>query len=177
MTSRQRPRRGLSRERLRRGLWRWVARAPLLLYRWGLGGLLGRRFVRLTHYGRRSGRRYHTVVEVVHYDSAANTLYIVAGFGPGSDWYRNLQAHPTTEITWGWHSYPARARFVPPEQGAQVLRAYIQQHPTAARHLGQWLLGQPLTPDMASTAFLEAFVKDHPLVALELGGNARATAN
>ena len=43
-------------------------RLPERLYRSGLGPLLGRRFLRLSHRGRRSGAPYATVLEVVAYD-------------------------------------------------------------------------------------------------------------
>ena len=151
----------------RRGVWRWLARAPLLLYRLGLGGLLGSRFVRLTHYGRKSGRRYHTVVEVAHRDPDTGTVFVVAGFGPRSDWYRNLQVRPETDLTLGRRTYPVRARFLSPDEGAAVLRTYIRQHPVAARNLGRMLLGRPLTPDDLDAATLRAFAAAHPVVAFE----------
>ncbi|HWD43055.1 MAG TPA: hypothetical protein VHM23_04920 [Actinomycetota bacterium] len=44
---------------------RWLLRAPGLLYDRHAGWLLGHRFLRLTHLGRRSGRRHRTVLEVV----------------------------------------------------------------------------------------------------------------
>jgi deazaflavin-dependent oxidoreductase (nitroreductase family) len=59
------------------------------LYDRHLGWLLGHRFVQLTHVGRRSGRRYRTVLEVVEYDRSVPE-FVVSGFGRRSDWLRNL---------------------------------------------------------------------------------------
>ena len=46
-------------------LGRALVRAPIWLYRLGLGGLLGRRFLLLTYTGRKSGRPRQVVLEVV----------------------------------------------------------------------------------------------------------------
>lgn len=42
-----------------------LLRAPARLYDWHAGWILGRRFLRLTHVDRRSGRHYHTMLEVI----------------------------------------------------------------------------------------------------------------
>ncbi|MFL5517182.1 MAG: nitroreductase family deazaflavin-dependent oxidoreductase, partial [Gemmatimonadales bacterium] len=46
-------------------LVRRLLHSPTRLYDWHLGWLLGHRFLRLHHVGRRSGRRYESVLEVV----------------------------------------------------------------------------------------------------------------
>jgi len=84
-----------------------IFRAPVRLYEHNLGWLLGRRFVCLTHIGRRSGRRYRTVLEVIATNPAAGEVVIIAGLGPSSDWYRNIQANPAVEVVTG------RQRFEP----------------------------------------------------------------
>jgi hypothetical protein len=58
-----------------------LLRAPAYLYDWGLGGVLGRRFVRLTHAGRRSGRCYRTMLEVIGEGRAAGELFVMVGLG------------------------------------------------------------------------------------------------
>ncbi len=158
--------RWLRHRHVRRGPWRWLARAPLLLYRLGLGGLLGHRFLRLTHYGRKSGRVYHTVVEVVHYDPGSGTYYIVAGFGPRSDWYRNLRAHPQTEIMVGRRRLAVTAHGLSPSEAVKWLRAYIRAHPTAAQSLGRLLAGQPLRADLSDEELAD-FARAYPMVALK----------
>jgi hypothetical protein len=50
------------------GLSRLLWRAPIWLYRLGLGGLLGSHFVLLNHVGRKSGQPRQTVLEVVDRD-------------------------------------------------------------------------------------------------------------
>lgn len=85
--------------RLRR-LFRWLNRLMLLNWRLGLGGVANHRWLSgqimlLSHVGRKSGKLYRTPV---NYAIVDGDVYCVAGFGPRSDWYRNLCAQPATEI-------------------------------------------------------------------------------
>ncbi len=65
----------------RRRLIRVLLRGPVLLYDWNLGWLLGSRFLLVTHVGRRSGRRYRTVLEVIGRLSASGEFVVVSGSG------------------------------------------------------------------------------------------------
>src|SRR3954447_21564974 len=63
-----------------------------LLYRMGLGPLLGHRLMLLTHTGRVTGGKRQAVIEAIQHDDDA---YVAAsGFGPRADWYRNVRAAP-----------------------------------------------------------------------------------
>jgi hypothetical protein len=53
---------------------RFAFRLPVHLYRWGLGGLFGKRFVLFQHVGRKSGKHYQTVVEIVEIEQVIITL-------------------------------------------------------------------------------------------------------
>jgi deazaflavin-dependent oxidoreductase (nitroreductase family) len=86
---------------------RRLLQAPAGLYDWHLGWLLGRRFLRLTHVGRRTGRTYGTMLEVVGESRAENELIVIAGLGRKAQWYRNLQLHEALEVA------IAGDRFVP----------------------------------------------------------------
>lgn len=120
-----------------RGLQRWFNRAPVWLYRLGLGGLMGKSVMLLTHTGRKSGLPRQTVVEVAQYDPASETFYALSGWGPQSDWVRNVQAHPQIEIQVGRRKYQVRAERLSPEAGAQVLLAYGRRRPGALQLLAQ----------------------------------------
>ncbi len=114
---------------IRRALWR----LPIRLYRLGLGPLLGRRFMLLTHTGRVSGRPRLVVVEVVQHDEHG---YIAAsGFGRGADWYRNVIAHPPVTIQIGGKVFSATASPLDADQGAKIMARYGSLHPRAARQL------------------------------------------
>jgi deazaflavin-dependent oxidoreductase (nitroreductase family) len=92
---------------------RLVFRSPILLYRVGLGGLLGHQFLLLTHAGRRTGRVHETVLKVLHYDPATCESIVASAWGSQSDWYRNLQARPALTVQTGGAWYVPHARAVP----------------------------------------------------------------
>jgi len=53
------------------------------------------RIMVIRHIGRVSGREYLTPV---NYVPAGNEVYCAAGFGPGTDWYRNILSKPNVEL-------------------------------------------------------------------------------
>lgn len=120
---------------------RSLARAPIALYRVGLGGLLGRRFVLLEHRGRSSGLVRQVVLETLGVD--ADTIHVVSGYGWAAQWLRNVRADPRVRVTCGW-SRPrvARAHILPAADGVAVLEDYRRRHPLAAKLLGP-ALGLP----------------------------------
>jgi deazaflavin-dependent oxidoreductase (nitroreductase family) len=117
------------------GALRVVLRAPVLLYRLGLGRVLGRRFLLLEHVGRKTGSLRRTVLEVVEHDVARDVYYVAVGFGPRSDWYRNLVKTPECLIIVGSSRSARRARTVSPAEGADLMAGYAGHHPKAARAL------------------------------------------
>lgn len=84
------------------------------------------------HRGRKSGRLYKTVLEVVDHDTAADEWYIVSGFGSKADWYRNLRSDGLEAVWIGTRRHPADARFVEPEEAARVVARYEEAHPKTA---------------------------------------------
>lgn len=116
---------------------------PRHLYRHGWGWLLGRRFLQLTHIGRRTGRVHTTVLEVVGSDRDSGEIVVVSGFGPGSDWLRNIRANGRAEITIGRDSFPASCRMVPLEEATGILADYERRNRLAAP-LIRFLLGRLL---------------------------------
>ncbi len=127
-------------------MWRRLLRAPVHLYRWRAGWLLGHRFLLLIHTGRRSGRRRETVLEVVEYRSDRPEAVVVSGFGPRADWLRNISANPNPEIIIGSQRFTAVHRLLGNEEAAQVLARYERRHRWAApvvRAILSRLLGWP----------------------------------
>lgn len=141
------------------GLRRAFFRAPIGLYRLGLGWLLGRRFLLLAHTGRKSGLRRETVLEVVGDEGPAPI--VVSGFGPGSDWFRNLVANPVAEVTWARERFGARASVLSPAEAAEVFRRYRIAHPLAARALGR-ALGVSILDDPEAAAAAMPVVRMDP---------------
>lgn len=115
------------------GFARLLYRLPIQFYRIGLGGLLGGRFLRLTHTGRVSGKPREVVIEVVGREDDA--YYVCSGFGKRSQWYRNVVHTPEVTIQVGTRKTAARAVTLDAEEGARIMAHYAEQHPKAARKL------------------------------------------
>ncbi|MGQ9910355.1 MAG: nitroreductase family deazaflavin-dependent oxidoreductase [Candidatus Flexifilum sp.] len=76
------------------GLIKWLYKTPILLYRLGLGGVIGRLFMIMTTTGRTSGLPRRTAIEYHQYNGRK---YVMVGW-EHSDWYRNLLADPRLTI-------------------------------------------------------------------------------
>ena len=124
-----------------RRLLRSLMRLPLWLYRAHLGWLLGQRFLRLTHTGRRTGVTHQTVLEVVAHDRPADTYIVVSGLGERAQWFRNIRQTPDVVIAVGRRELPARAVRLDAEDAAPIMRDYLRRHPLAFRLLARLLLG------------------------------------
>jgi deazaflavin-dependent oxidoreductase (nitroreductase family) len=122
-----------------RGLARLGFRLPIGIYHLGLGGLLGTRFLLLTHTGRKSGLPRNTVLEVVRYDKATTTFIVAVGFGPGSDWYRNIRVHPQVTVQCGRRHWKMVASFLTTGQSGEELVDYARRHPLAMRELARFM--------------------------------------
>ena len=134
-----------------RALQRAFMRAPIGLYRIGLGRLLGRRFLLLEHVGRRSSEMRRTVLEVVQLVDGAPV--IVSGWGEGSDWCRTVEANPTVHVTIGGREFDAEAVPLDLPEAARVLDDYRTAHPRAARSIGR-VIGVSLTSHPGKAASL-----------------------
>jgi deazaflavin-dependent oxidoreductase (nitroreductase family) len=81
------------------GWVKWLYKTPILLYRLGLGFLVGRLFMIMTTVGRKSGQPRRTAIEFHEYKGRR---YVLSAWGTKSDWYRNLEANPYISIQ-TWH--------------------------------------------------------------------------
>lgn len=129
-----------------KGLLRLLLRAPLALYRLRLGWLLGKRFLRLDHMGRKSGIERSTVLEVIRHDPASDACVIASGWGQ-SQWYRNVTADPAVKFTLGARKHKAQAMRLITDEAECELRDYGRRHPMALRKLAKMMLGQPFGGD------------------------------
>lgn len=139
-------------------------RLPIALYRLGLGGLLGSRFLLLEHRGRRSGRTRYAVLEVVRRDPETSACIVASGFGEGSQWFRNLTAEPRCRVQVGRRRFVATARHLARQEAEHELAEYVRHHPRAARAVVRAI---GLDFDVSTPAGIERFARDVPLVALE----------
>lgn len=105
-----------------------IFKLPLLLYRLRLGWLLGKRFMQITHVGRRSGKVRKTVLAVLRFDERTKQIYAVSAW-QGSDWYYNIQAAPALQIETGFVRYVPDQRTLSPEEIATTFIEYCRLHP------------------------------------------------
>ena len=75
----------------RKAMFKW----PVQLWRLGLGPLLGRQMMLITHTGRKSGLPRRAMTERHVYNGRA---YAPSGFGGRSQWVKNLQVDPRATI-------------------------------------------------------------------------------
>lgn len=143
-------------------LLRFAFRMPVWVFRARLGWIFGHRFLRLTHTGRRSGRDYQTVLEVVRFDPAVPEWTVVSGYGDASDWLRNLHAAPAVSIEVGRRRFVPEQRFLDEEERHELLAGYQREHPRAARQLGRRLIGATFD---ATGASIDALARRLPAVA------------
>lgn len=72
------------------------------MWRLGLGPMMnswptvGGRILVLKHTGRKSGTRYVTPLNYA--PSPPSGVFVIAGFGAKTDWYRNVVANPSVEV-------------------------------------------------------------------------------
>jgi len=124
-------------------LWH-LFRTPICIYRWHLEWLFGKRLLLLTHTGRRSGLRRQTVLEVVEYRREVPEVVVANGFGPDSDWLRNIQAESDEEVTVGPQHFAASHRFLGEDEAVRVIEQYERRSRLIApivRAGFTWLLG------------------------------------
>jgi deazaflavin-dependent oxidoreductase (nitroreductase family) len=139
-----------------------VFRLPLVLYRRGWGRLLGQTFMLLVHAGRKTGKPHLMTAMVMRYDSTSREVVIFSGWGPNSDWVRNLRARPALRVEVGRESYTPQHRFLSDDESVAVASDFLRSHPyrvLLASRILDW-------PDLHSEAALRDFVRTHPFVAL-----------
>jgi deazaflavin-dependent oxidoreductase (nitroreductase family) len=117
-----------SRQAPPRGVLGWLLAAPTAIYRLGLGWVLGRRFLELVHYGRRTGQRRETVLEVMRFDPVTRESVVMAGWGRTSGWFSNVEAGFAQEVRTGRARYRPAWRVLPREEAAPVMAEYLHRN-------------------------------------------------
>jgi deazaflavin-dependent oxidoreductase (nitroreductase family) len=76
--------------------WQKLAfRAPMLLWRLGLGPVVGRVIMVITTTGHKSKLPRHNMAE---YYSLNGQKYTICAYGPKAAWYKNIQADPRVTV-------------------------------------------------------------------------------
>jgi deazaflavin-dependent oxidoreductase (nitroreductase family) len=113
------------------GWHRLAFKAPITLWRLGLGPLVGRALMLLTTWGRKSGLPRRTVIE---YHALAGTKYAPSAFGARSDWYQNLQADPYVTIqTSDGVEHTVATRVTGDDELVRVYNLFMRRNPVMLR--------------------------------------------
>jgi deazaflavin-dependent oxidoreductase (nitroreductase family) len=116
-----------------KGLKLKLFRAPIYIYRFGVGFILGERYIRLKHWGRVSGNLNETVIEVIDQDKPSGKVYSASGFGEKSQWFKNIILNENVYITIKSKEYKAKARVVSEEEAEDILLRYAESHPKSIK--------------------------------------------
>lgn len=113
------------------GLFKWVMKAPLTLYRLGFGWLLGTVSVMvLTSRGHKSGEPRFTALECRKHGSK---FYVISAWGTRAHWFQNLLANPAATVKFGSEIFSVSASMV--EDRSEALRViYTFRQAAPARY-------------------------------------------
>ena len=154
---------------------RWLLRAPVLVYRIGLGGLMPRRpllggllpgHLMLTTVGRRSGQPRRVVVDMWR-DTSTDMYIVVSGFGEHADWYRNLRANPEVGVQVGWRKLRAHASTLAEEKAEEWMLGRWRQHGRLLRFYGALSLRMMGLKGWSTEEEVRAVVAEIRVVALQ----------
>jgi len=127
--------------------------------------LFGKRFLLLTHTGRRTGLLHQTVLEVMEYRPKSSEAVVMSGFGRNSGWLRNIEAKPYPEVTIGARHFVAVYRLLNEDEAMRVVRSYEQRN-WFIKPVVRWVLGRLLGwKYRGSDLDLRRLVEQLPLVA------------
>jgi deazaflavin-dependent oxidoreductase (nitroreductase family) len=112
------------------GFLRWLFRGPVLMYRLGMGGWIGKRFLLLTTTGRRTGK-LHVVALEYSYNPTDGTYQVMAGWGDKTDWARNTRANARVQVRVGKGRFEALAEPLSDGEVAQALLEINRINPGA----------------------------------------------
>jgi deazaflavin-dependent oxidoreductase (nitroreductase family) len=127
-----------------KGILRFLFRLPLWLYRVKLGWLLNKRFLMLTHIGRKSGQPRQVALEVVQHDADTSVYFVAAGWRGKADWFQNIQSNPSVQVTVGTHTFKATAAVMQLVEAAATFYIYARRYPLAFRDLSRLMMGEML---------------------------------
>lgn len=107
--------------------------APRWFYDHRLGWLMGRRFVALSHVGRKSGIERQSILEVATYHPETQEFIVASAFGAKADWYRNIQATAAHRVQVGRRQFAPQQRFLEPDEARAAADEFCRKHHLEAR--------------------------------------------
>lgn len=130
------------------GLIRHLYKTPIFFYRHGFGSHLGRRILLLTTIGRKSKQKQVTPLSYVELDGV---FYVFSGWGPESDWYKNLLKDPHVEIEVGSRRFSGVATLLKTIEVPGLREAYDRMLPFLVEIYIRWRWGWETLDELVET--------------------------
>jgi len=135
-----------------RGITKWLMKMPILLYRLGLGFLIGDYILILTTKGRRSGQPRLTAIE---HRRLGGDHYVFSAWGSRPDWYRNILKDPHIHVWAGKRKFKGVAEVLTETEKAKAMCALLERYNLRLIHR---LLGIEVEPTEEQMTQLSAKV-------------------
>lgn len=103
-------------------------RLPILLYRLGVGPLIGKYILVVSTYGRKTGKVRRTPVE---YYQHQGQIFVMSGFMDWPDWFQNLQENPQVGLNIKNQRINARARKPETKAEWEGVTAFLNSSPVS----------------------------------------------
>jgi deazaflavin-dependent oxidoreductase (nitroreductase family) len=127
-------------------LGKFIFHLPIYAWRLGLGPIVGRYIMIITHTGRKTGFSRHTAVE---YHRLGGIKYIPCAFGFQAQWYRNIMANPRVTIqTAEGTEHMVAVRVTRDEELVLVIQSILKRNPTLMNWYLQSLGVEPTETDI-----------------------------
>ena len=98
-----------------------------ILWRIRLGWATGHALLVLTHIGRRTGKRYRTVLYVQRYADRTREATVISVWGD-SQWFRNISVTPAAQVEIGRQRYQPRQRFLSTVEIVELEKHFRARH-------------------------------------------------
>lgn len=107
-----------------RGITKWLMKLPILLYRFGLGTLIGEHILILTTTGRKSGKPRLTAIEHRRF---REVHYIFSAWGLRADWFRNIRKNPHVHVWAGRRQFEGMAEVLDEAEKRKALQVLLSR--------------------------------------------------
>ncbi|MBI5035686.1 MAG: nitroreductase family deazaflavin-dependent oxidoreductase [Chloroflexi bacterium] len=111
-------------------IMRVLFRMPIMFYRIGLGGMIGKQVLLLTTTGRKTGKPRVTALGY-GYDAGSDTYHVMTGWGGKTDWLCNVLKNPRIHVRVGAREFDGVAELVSEEEGIAMMRQVARINPLA----------------------------------------------
>lgn len=104
-----------------------AGRGLQVLWSLRLGWIAGHALLVVTHVGRRTGKRYRTVLYVQRYDRRTREATVISVWG-ASQWFRNIAANAASQVEISLQRYAPDQRFLTTEEIFELEKPFRVRH-------------------------------------------------